>query len=496
MTFSGTVKLSGLDDHITPSQACVVALDGTKIDPTDMSEEVQIHSREDKPAPAMKEGADGKPVTISLQDCLACSGCITTAETVLLQQQSVDEFRSRLAEPGTVTIASVSPQTRASLAEYYGLSAKEAGARLAGYLKSLGVQYVLDLSSARDVSLMEAAAEFCQRFRFASSNAAGQMEIDGTEAQSATAGPLPMLASACPGWVCYAEKTHGEYVLPYISTSKSPQAVMGTLLKRQVAACHGMDPAKAFHCSFQPCFDKKLEASREDFETEAKVKETDCVLSTLEVVEMLNSQGLDLKDCPAGSVDSLLTLIGGQAAAGAEDDGALYGWPGGSGGYVDFVFRVAAQELFGVQVAPGPLPYKTLRNADFKEVVLTVNDQAVLRFATAYGFRNIQTLMRKIKRKQCEYQYVEIMACPSGCLNGGGQMRPKEGQSVQELIQKLDETYHHQDVRPRWPADNPLVRYVYTSPNLGSCYGPQARNLLHTQYHQREKSVSTAIVDW
>eukprot|EP00873_Tetraselmis_striata_P042613 jgi/Tetstr1/462877/TSEL_007826.t1 len=460
MTFSGTVKLSGLDDHITPSQACVVALDGTKIDPTDMSEEVQIHSREDKPAPAMKEGADGKPVTISLQDCLACSGCITTAETVLLQQQSVDEFRSRLAEPGTVTIASVSPQTRASLAEYYGLSAKEAGARLAGYLKSLGVQYVLDLSSARDVSLMEAAAEFCQRFRFASSNAAGQMEIDGTEAQSATAGPLPMLASACPGWVCYAEKTHGEYVLPYISTSKSPQAVMGTLLKRQVAACHGMDPAKAFHCSFQPCFDKKLEASREDFETEAKVKETDCVLSTLEVVEMLNSQGLDLKDCPAGSVDSLLALIGGQPAAGAEDDGALYGWPGAL------------------------------------EVVLTVNDEAVLRFATAYGFRNIQTLMRKIKRKQCEYQYVEIMACPSGCLNGGGQMRPKEGQSVQELIQKLDETYHHQDVRPRWPADNPLVRYVYTSPNLGSCYGPQARNLLHTQYHQREKSVSTAIVDW
>lgn len=108
------------------------------------------------------------------------------------------------------------------------------------------------------------------------------------------------------------------------------------------------------------------------------------------------SQGLDLKDCPAGSVDSLLALIGGQPAAGAEDDGALYGWPGGSGGYVDFVFRVAAQELFGVQVAPGPLPYKTLRNADFKEVVLTVNDEAVLRFATAYGFRNIQTLMRKV----------------------------------------------------------------------------------------------------
>eukprot|EP00193_Tetraselmis_chui_P008082 CAMPEP_0177759780 /NCGR_PEP_ID=MMETSP0491_2-20121128/4912_1 /TAXON_ID=63592 /ORGANISM="Tetraselmis chuii, Strain PLY429" /LENGTH=518 /DNA_ID=CAMNT_0019275627 /DNA_START=362 /DNA_END=1915 /DNA_ORIENTATION=- len=518
MAFSGTVKLSGLDDHITPSQACVVALDGPKINPTDVTEEVQthpkllfvgtivsqIHAREDKPAPAMKQGADGRPVTINLQDCLACSGCITTAETVLLQQQSVGEFRSRLAEPGTIAIASVSPQTRASLAVYYGLGAAEAGARLVGFFKSLGVKAVLDLSCARDVSLMEAAAEFCYRFRsHRSSSAKGgdgsEMDVDGGMQSAGEHNhpvQLPMLASSCPGWICYAEKTHGEYVLPYISTAKSPQAVLGTLLKRQVAARHGMDPAKVFHCALQPCYDKKLEASREDFETAGNVKETDCVLSTLEVVELLNEKGLHLKDCPVDNMDSIITLMAGHPACQVEGSSGLHGWPGGSGGYVDFVFRVAAQELFGVQVPAGPLPYKTLRNSDFKEVTLTVDDRVVLRFATAYGFRNIQTLMRKIKRDQCEYHYVEIMACPSGCLNGGGQMRPKEGQTVQELIQSLDESYHHQDIVPRWPADNPLVRFMYDASNVGPCFGPQAQALFHTQYHKREKTASTAIADW
>jgi iron only hydrogenase large subunit-like protein len=183
----------------------------------------------------------------------------------------------------------------------------------------------------------------------------------------------------------------------------------------------------------QPCYDKKLEASREDFETAGNVKETDCVLSTLEVVELLNEkvrasllvgddttplrklvnrgfilehttpacvylQGLHLKDCPVDNMDSIITLMAGHPACQVEGSSGLHGWPGGSGGYVDFVFRVAAQELFGVQVPAGPLPYKTLRNSDFKEVTLTVDDRVVLRFATAYGFRNIQTLMRKVFR--------------------------------------------------------------------------------------------------
>mmetsp|Transcript_4086 Transcript_4086/g.11532 ORF Transcript_4086/g.11532 Transcript_4086/m.11532 type:complete len:508 (+) Transcript_4086:279-1802(+) len=507
MTFSGTVKLSGLDDHITPSQACVIALDGTKLKDSAEDAEVKIHQRSEQPLPALKKDSDGNTVKISLQDCLACSGCVTTAETVLLQQQSLEEFISRLTTEGTTTVVSLSPQTRSSLAVYYGLSPSEAASRLAGFLKSLGVLAVLDISSARDISLMEAAAEFCHRFRATSpphmqtSLQAGEgMDVDGSSVEVEAPGRvppaplhLPMLASACPGWICYAEKTHGSYVLPYISTTKSPQAVMGTLLKRQLAPQLGLPSSNLFHCSLQPCYDKKLEASRDDFELGGGVKETDCVLSSLEIVELLDSKGLSLRDCPVGSMDSLVGLMtGGQRQT--ADPGAMWGWPGGSGGYVEFVYRVAAQELFGMCIPPGPLPFTTLRNNDYKEVKLEVNGQAVLRFAIAYGFRNIQTLMRKVKRNQCEFHYVEIMACPSGCLNGGGQIRPTNGQSVPELIKLMEETYHHQDVVPRWPGDGDLVKHVYS--HLGACFTAQARMLFHTQYHKREKSSATAIADW
>ena len=233
-----------------------------------LSSDLQIHQRGDQLPPALKKDSDGKTVKISLQDCLACSGCVTTAETVLLQQQSLDEFISRLGAEGTVTAVSVSPQTRSSLAVYYGLSPSEvppspcpfiplarahcmtdllcqplhsphsperascvaahslsvgplhryqAASRLAGFLKSIGVHAVLDVSSARDISLMEAAAEFCHRFRanspshsqpppMQSAGTAGdEMDIDGGAGSESRDGAppspvhLPMLASACPG---------------------------------------------------------------------------------------------------------------------------------------------------------------------------------------------------------------------------------------------------------------------------------------------------------
>ncbi|GFH30573.1 DNA_mis_repair domain-containing protein, partial [Haematococcus lacustris] len=166
-----------------------------------------------------------------------------------------------------------------------------------------------------------------------------------------------MLASACPGWVCYAEKTQSESLLPFIASTKSPQAVMGSLVKRVLAPRLGViDPAKLYHCTVMPCYDKKLEASRTE-----------------------------------------LTLEGTQAQ-------------GASGGYADFVFRTAAEQLFGRHLPPGPLPYQTLRNADFQEVLLRdeASGEVLLRCAIANGFRNIQTLMRKIRMGRCEYDYIEV----------------------------------------------------------------------------------------
>lgn len=167
-----------------------------------------------------------------------------------------------------------------------------------------------------------------------------------------------------------------------------------------------------------------------------------------------------------------------------------------AGGYLEFIFKTAAHQLFGNRMPPGPLQMKTLRNSDFTETSLEVEGKTVLRFAAAYGFRNIQTLVRRIKRSASEYDYVEVMACPSACLNGGGQIKAHKGQTTQQLLNELDESYHAPDIIERHPADNPLVPLVYDQ--LIGCgqFSPAARSFLHTGYHHRTKSVSASIGDW
>ena len=177
--------------------------------------------------------------------------------------------------------------------------------------------------------------------------------------------------------------------------------------------------------------------------------------------------------------------------------GQSYGVRGGSGGYMEHVFRTAARDLFGQELPPGPLPIVQGRNADIQECSLIINGQRVLHFAAAYGFRNIQGLMRKIKIGKCEYDYVEVMACPSGCLNGGGQAKPAAGQSVQQLIEELEAAYHAESyLETRSPELNVSVQALYRD-WIGDIPGSNlSRDLLHTQYHKREKTVASAIADW
>ena len=169
----------------------------------------------------------------------------------------------------------------------------------------------------------------------------------------------------------------------------------------------------------------------------------------------------------------------------------------GSGGYLEHVFRQAAWELHGVR-GTAPISYTTLRNADFKEAALEVDGRVVLRVAAVYGFRNIQNLLRKIKLRKSEYHYVEIMACPSGCLNGGGQLKPDQGgtaRTAKQLLEEVERAYYRAEVG-RAPVDNPQVHQVYSQLLRGGCFSPQARELLHTHYHKREKTVAMMINNW
>ena len=423
---------------------------------------------------------------------------------MLLQHQSIDEFIARLADPTTTVVVSLSSQSIVSLAAAYDIQPAECVVKITAVLKQHGVKAVFDVSWARDVALLEAAAEFIDRYRqrhHATPSQDVQMDDDNDNSNNNNkSAPLPMLASACPGWVCYAEKTHGTFALPYISTTKSPQAVMGSAVKQHWAAASGIDPAVVYHCAVMPCYDKKLEAVRDDFHGE-----TDSVLATTELHDWITRVvGPEYMSNTTSSVAAKAAMLDSpftnQVAGG---HGQSYGSPGGSGGYAEYILRSAAHELFGVDLTTAQeeggafLQFISGRNADIKECSVMVNGQRVLHFATAYGFRNIQGLMRKVKLGKCEYDYVEVMACPSGCLNGGGQKKAAPGQSVQQLIEQLETQYHSGAyLEPRLPQLNASVESFYRDVVRGVPGSDAARHLLHTQYHKLEKTVASAIADW
>lgn len=163
----------------------------------------------------------------------------------------------------------------------------------------------------------------------------------------------------------------------------------------------------------------------------------------------------------------------------------------GSGGYADHIFKFAADELFGIGVTD--VVYKNLRNPDFKEAILERDGQVLLRFAIANGFRNIQNLVQKLKRGKSAYHYVEVMACPSGCLNGGAQIRPDAGVAPREHIQQLEQLYRS---LPRSDPDaDATVKRIYAT-HMDGMYSDKARSMLHTSYHAVEKMNTALNIKW
>ncbi|GFP80483.1 cytosolic fe-s cluster assembly factor narfl [Phtheirospermum japonicum] len=458
--FSATLRIGDLNDYIAPSQGCVIKTE---------------NAGKARTAP---KAVQNEPVKISLKDCLACSGCITSAETVMLEKQSLDEFLSNLNK-GKAVIVSVSPQSRASLAVHFGVSPLQVFKKLTALLKSFGVRAVFDTSSSRDLALIEACNEFLARYK--------QIYSDDNEKSKSS---LPMISSACPGWICYAEKTLGSYILPYISSVKSPQQTIGAVIKNHLWEELHIRPEEIYHVTVMPCYDKKLEAARDDFVFQVdsdseRVTEVDSVLTTGEVLDLIQMKSVDFTTLEESPLDKLLSNV--------DEEDNLYGVRGGSGGYADTIFRYAAKGLFGKEFE-GPLEFKTIRNADFREVTLEVDGKIVLRFAECYGFRNLRNIVTKIKSGKCEYHFLEIMACPSGCLNGGGQIKPKPGQSAKDLIQLL-ETAYSDNVLVADPFDNPRTKRLYDE-WLGQPGSEIAKKHLHTEYHPLVKSISSQLQNW
>jgi len=478
--FSGVLQLTDLDDFITPSQDCIKPVEVKKKVTTSKGAKIKIEAdgsyfEETEGGPKKLEKA-----AITLADCLACSGCITSAETVLIEQQSAEQlyriFQQKLdalKEKSSDTpfiVCSLGLQPLISLSQKYNLSVQDTAEKLAGFLVELGADFVLDMKLAEDWSILEQQNEFLERYR--------------ARKVGAKSGTHTVLSSVCPGWVCYAEKTHGSWLLPHISKVKSAQQLMGSIVKQFLPLRLGIDPSRLYHITVMPCFDKKLEASREDFMDQiSNTKDVDCVITTLEIEEMLQKEKAEFSKLVNRKLDSVCEGFNTQIIKATDGSG--------SGGFSDQLFRFMAKNEFGQQL--DHLSYKTLRNLDFKEVVLEGEGQTLLKFAIANGFRNIQNLVQKLKRKRCDYDFVEILACPSGCLNGGAQLRPEQDGSSKDLITSLEEKHHN--LTKCLPEDNMELKQLLSQWSLDT-NTDQRQSLVMTEYHEVEKMTNGLAIKW
>ncbi|KAF7315649.1 Fe-hyd-lg-C domain-containing protein [Mycena indigotica] len=509
--------LADLNDFISPSQACIKPVE--QVDkplqklPGGASTEIQVDSGGSYYEVASGSGKKLEPAQISLNDCLACSGCITSAESVLITLQSHTEVLSFLdsntaAPVGSrkIPVISIAPQSLASLATAVSsrtgvhTTPRQILRRVRLFCESvLGFAHVFDTTFARHVSHWEHLKEFQER-----------------RADSQTHGRLPMLASACPGWICYAEKAHSE-ILPFIATTKSPQQVMGTLVKDWMGKKWGKLPDEIYHVTVMPCYDKKLEASRSDFfNSDYSTRDVDCVLTTGELEVIMQEKDWDLESAVAGEQDHLPVLDWSKKPdlVSCTNLPELVSHPGSSSG--SFLQSIISH-LLATSESPLSLSVKTMRNSDYQEFVLRrdSDDVEVFKGATCYGFRNLQNVVRKVgrdrgatagriagRRKQADrsYDYIEVMACPGGCVNGGGQLKPLtrsadfQGDNSKwgdkEWTKKVEASYWLEEGQARDDADQLLrgKRYSRISCEMVAYRIVQAKAKTRRKQLQRTKA--------
>jgi iron only hydrogenase large subunit-like protein len=383
---------------------------------------------------------------------------------------------------GKIFVASVSPQTRASLAAVFNISEVEAGNMISQLLSGPsglksggdhgnGFTWVIDTNVMREACLVAAADEVTNAL---SPEALKVSPKPGSEGAIDTTPKAPILTSACPGWICYAEKTH-PYVLPHLSRLKSPQALTGTLIKSVLSERYHIPPSQIWHLAIMPCFDKKLEASRSELTSAAwlpshdssqeKIRDTDCVITARELLHLAADRSINFASLPKTPLSSSDRIPFPDPkldaflfpSARRKNQTAV---AGSSGGYLYHILQTYQAQNPGssISVARG-------RNADVVEYSVVRGPETLIRAARFYGFRNIQNLVRRLKPEKAsrlpggrtgvsrkpggaaagegvkDYAYVEVMACPGGCSNGGGQVKVQEVEAVRvyEGIQEANE---------------------------------------------------------
>ncbi|MCY6369596.1 NADH-dependent [FeFe] hydrogenase, group A6 [Clostridium ganghwense] len=382
--------------------------------------------------------------------CTFCGQCVAVCPTgALTEVNYVSQVWDAINDEDKVVIVQTAPAIRAALGEEFGLEpGTPVTGKMVSALRALGFDKVFDTDFAADLTIMEEASEFLHRLNHG--------------------GRLPMLTSCCPGWIKFIEHDFSD-LLDIPSTCKSPQQMFGAIAKTYFAAKMNIDPENIVVVSVMPCLAKKYEAARPEMNTNG-IQDVDIVISTRELAKMIKEAGIHFLSLKDEDFDSPLGESTGA--------GVIFG---ASGGVMEAALRTAYEWITKESIHN--LEFKDVRGLEgIKESTIKIKDMDV-KVAIANGLGNARKLLKAIQSGESNYHMIEIMACPGGCIGGGGQ---PYSQANSEVLEKRIEALYKEDKNKalRKSHDNPYINKLYKE-FLGEPYGEKAHNLLHTHYIKR-----------
>ena len=388
--------------------------------------------------------------------CVSCGQCIVACPTgALYEKDDTAKVFEAIGDPEKVVVVQTAPAVRAALGESFGMPiGTNVKGKMVAALRRLGFDKVFDTDFSADLTIMEEANEFIERVK--------------------NGGKLPLITSCSPGWVKFCEHYYEDFI-DNLSSCKSPQQMFGAIVKTYYAEKENIDPSKLFVVSVMPCTAKKFERGRDDQDA-AGMQDIDAVLTTRELASMIKRAGLMFESLPDEEFDMPLGIGSGA--------GVIFG---ATGGVMEAALRTAVETLTDTKLEGEALDFKEVRGTKgIKEATYKVGDLDV-NVAVVSGLKNARMLLDKIRAGEANYHFIEVMACPGGCVNGGGQpIQPASVRNNTDIRALRASVLYNEDknLPIRKSHENPVIKELYDT-YLEKPGSHKAHEILHTTYVKR-----------